>query len=188
MIITMVTGNCHKVDEAVSFFSDVARIEHVSMDLPEIRHEDVRCVAYEKARAAWERLHRPVIVDDTGFFINALNGFPGTCAAYCMKTIGNAGILRLMEGVKDRSAYFQTVIAYATDDGIRVFSGRIDGLVLEMPVGTGGFGYDPIFSFEGRSLAEIPLSEKSVVSHRGRALAGFRDWFISKKPSEYNND
>lgn len=184
----MVTGNRHKVDEVAAFFSGVAQIEHVSLDLPEIRHDDVLSVAYEKAKAAWECLHRPVLVDDTGFFINALNGFPGTCAAYCMRTIGNAGILRLMEGVSDRSAYFETVIGYATGDGVRVFSGRIEGTVLETPVGTEGFGYDPIFAYGGRSLAQMLLSEKSIVSHRGRALAEFRNWFCSENPPENNND
>lgn len=96
-----------------------------------------------------------------------------------MKTIGNEGVLRLMEGITDRSAYFETVIAYASDEGIRVFSGRIDGKILEAPRGSEGFGYDPIFFVGDRSLAELPLSEKSAVSHRGKALAAFRDWFVS---------
>ncbi|KUK69074.1 MAG: Non-canonical purine NTP pyrophosphatase [Methanomicrobiales archaeon 53_19] len=152
----------------------------MNLDLPEIRHDQVSAVASEKARAAWDQLKRPLIVDDTGFFISALNGFPGTCAAYCMKTIGNPGILRLMEGVADRSAYFETVIAYASEEGIKTFSGRIDGEILEAPRGSEGFGYDPIFLLGGRSLAEYLLSEKSAVSHRGRALAHFRDWFVSR--------
>lgn len=180
------TGNPHKVKEVSSFFSGIAEIEHVNLDIPEIRHDDVGAVAYEKAQAAWEHLQRPLIVDDTGFFIHALGGFPGTCAAYCMKTIGNDGILRLMQGVLDRSAFFETVIAYATDEGIELFSGRIDGEVLEEPRGFGGFGYDPIFSSGEKSLAEMTLSEKSTSSHRGRALAAFRDWFVSHHP-EYNN-
>lgn len=151
----------------------------MNLDLPEIRHDEVAAVASGKARAAWDQLKRPLIVDDTGFFISALNGFPGTCAAYCMKTIGNSGILRLMDGVLDRSAYFETVIAYASEEGIQTFSGRIDGEILEAPRGSEGFGYDPIFLLGGRSLAEYPLSEKSAVSHRGKALALFRDWFAS---------
>ncbi len=151
----------------------------MNLDLPEIRHDEVTAVAYEKARSAWDQLKKPLIVDDTGFFISALNGFPGTCAAYCMKTIGNPGILRLMDGVLDRSAYFETVIAYASEDGIQTFSGRIDGEILEAPRGSEGFGYDPIFLLGDRSLAEYPLSEKSAVSHRGKALALFRDWFAS---------
>ncbi|WP_368659895.1 RdgB/HAM1 family non-canonical purine NTP pyrophosphatase [Methanocalculus taiwanensis] len=177
--MTVVTGNPHKVDEIASFFTGIAEIEHLDLDIHEIRHDDVSSVAYEKASAAWDKLKKPLIVDDTGLFIAGLNGFPGTCAAYCMKTIGNGGILRLMEGITDRSAYFETVIAYASDEGIRVFSGRIEGKILEAPRGSEGFGYDPIFFVGDRSLAELPLSEKSAVSHRGKALAAFRDWFVS---------
>lgn len=169
------------MDEIASFFTGIAEIEHIDLDIHEIRHDDVSSVAYEKASAAWDRLKKPLIVDDTGFFIAALNGFPGTCAAYCMKTIGNEGVLRLMDGITDRSAYFETVIAFASEEGIRLFPGRIEGEILEAPRGSEGFGYDPIFLIGNRSLAEFPLSEKSAVSHRGTALAAFRDWFVSTR-------
>jgi XTP/dITP diphosphohydrolase len=132
-------------------------------------------IAREKARYAYERLSRPLIVDDTGFCISALAGFPGPYAAYVLDTIGIAGILRLMEGEKDRSAWFETAIAFADADGIRVFRGRIDGKIVDAR-GTGGFGYDPIFQVGDRTLAEIPLAEKSAISHRGRALAAFRKY------------
>lgn len=132
-------------------------------------------IAREKARYAYERLCRPLIVDDTGFCIAALSGFPGPYAAYVLDTIGLAGILRLMEGKQDRSACFETAIAFADADGIEVFRGRIDGRIVE-PRGDGGFGYDPIFEVGDRTLAEMPLAEKSAISHRGRALAAFREW------------
>lgn len=174
------TGNPHKVDEVASFFSGIAQIEQVDCEIPELRHDDVRSVARAKAETAWDQLRRPLIVDDTGFFVPALNGFPGTCAAYCMKTIGNGGILKLLDREADRSAYFETAIAYASPEGIEVFTGRIDGIITGAPRGLGGFGYDPIFLFDSRTLAELPLSEKSAVSHRGKALALFRDWFVSR--------
>jgi XTP/dITP diphosphohydrolase len=81
-----------------------------------------------------------------------------------------------MDGVADRRAHFETAIAYADGSEIRIFSGVIDGTVTEAPRGGEGFGYDPIFSVEGRTLAEIPLAEKSLISHRARALAAFRGW------------
>ena len=65
------------------------------------------------------KLNTPLIVDDTGFFIDALNGFPGPYAAYVLNSIGNAGILKLMEGISDRNARFTTGIAYADERGIR---------------------------------------------------------------------
>lgn len=158
------------------FFEGVAVVEHVRLEIPEYRDNDVRNIAREKARYAYSRIGQPLIVDDTAFCVDALNGFPGPYAAYVQETIGNAGILKLMDGVGDRQAHFETAIAYADGSEIRIFSGVIDGMVTEAPRGGEGFGYDPIFAVEGRTLAEIPLAEKSLISHRARALAAFRAW------------
>jgi XTP/dITP diphosphohydrolase len=132
-------------------------------------------VAERKAAYAHAALKRPVICDDTGFFVSALNGFPGSCAAYVQKTIGNQGILRLLDRKTDRSAWFETGIAYADQNGVRVFTGRIDGVVVD-PRGEGGFGYDPIFAINGRTLAEMSADEKNRVSHRSRGLIALREW------------
>lgn len=157
---------------------------HVALDIPELRSDDVSAIAREKARFAYAHLATPLIVDDTSFVIDALNGFPGPYAGYVLGTIGNTGILKLMEGVPDRNAHFTTAIAYADEHGIRVFPGTIHGQIISVPRGTGGFGYDPIFEVGGRTLAELPLEEKSRMSHRALALAAFRDWFVQ----EYTKD
>jgi XTP/dITP diphosphohydrolase len=150
----------------------------VALDCPEYRDDDVRKIAKGKARYAYGKLAVPLIVDDTSFAIDALNGFPGPYAAYVQNAIGNAGILRLMDGVADRRASFTTAIAFADADGIRVFTGTIGGTITTAPRGREGFGYDPIFECNGKTLAEIPLEEKNQISHRAQALAAFHDWFI----------
>lgn len=177
--LIVVTGNPGKAREVASYFAGILEVEHVACDLPELRDNDVGVIAREKARCAYEMLNAPLIVDDTGFFIDALAGFPGPYAAYVQDTLGNAGILKLMEGVSDRSAHFETVIAYADDAGILIFRGILPGTIARSPRGTEGFGYDPVFEFEGRTLAEIPLAEKSKISHRGRALAALREWLVA---------
>jgi XTP/dITP diphosphohydrolase len=179
LIITVVTGNAHKAVEVAAFFSGMIDVRHVGLDIPEHRSEDVCEIAKGKAQYAWDTLAIPLIVDDTSFSIDALNGFPGPYAAYVLKALGNAGILKLMEGVTDRKAHFTTAIAYADREGIQVFPGTIRGEISTAPRGTGGFGYDPIFEVSGRTLAELPLEEKSRISHRALALAAFRDWFLS---------
>ncbi len=181
MRITVVTSNPHKAEEVAAFFGDATEVEHELLEIPEYRYEDVAVIASEKARYAFERVRRPLIVDDTGFFIQALSGFPGSCAAYVMKTLGNDGILKLMEGVGNRKSWFETVIAYADGKDLKTFSGRIDGVIVP-PRGSLGFGYDPIFEWEGRTLAELTTEEKSRISHRGLALAAFRDWFTGHNP------
>jgi XTP/dITP diphosphohydrolase len=174
--IAVVTSNPHKAAEIAAFFGPAATVEHIRMEIPEFRHNDVGEIARRKAEHAFGLLHRPLMVDDTAFCISALRGFPGPYAAYVLDTIGNKGILRLMEGVFDRNAWFETAIACATGDGITVFLGRIDGVIVS-PRGSGGFGYDPIFECrDGRTLAELTLEEKSRVSHRGRALSSMKAW------------
>ena len=181
MKLTVVTGNAHKAVEVAAFFGNEIEVVHVALDIPEYRSDDVTEIAREKARYAYAHLSTPLIVDDTAFCIDALNGFPGPYAAYVLAAIGNAGILKLMDGIPDRNAHFTTAIAYADKTGIRVFPGTLHGQIIPVPRGTGGFGYDPIFEVGGRTLAEYPLEEKSRTSHRALALAAFRDWFVQGK-------
>ncbi|MFA4877370.1 MAG: RdgB/HAM1 family non-canonical purine NTP pyrophosphatase [Methanoregula sp.] len=182
----MVTGNANKAREVAAFFGGLLEVTHVALDLPEHRSDDVGEIAAGKARFAFGQLHTPLIVDDTGLSIQALNGFPGPYAAYVQQSIGNTGILKLMEGRKDRAARFTTAIAYADESGIRVFPGILDGQISQRSRGAEGFGYDPIFEIGNTTLAEIPIEEKSRISHRARALAAFHDWFVQEHSPEMN--
>lgn len=179
MNITFVTSNIHKAEEAAGILQGLATVEHISLECPEIRDESVAVVAKGKAEYAYAKLGCPVICDDTGFFVRALNGFPGSCAAYVQKTIGNAGILQLLADKHDRSAWFETGIAYADADGVQVFVGRIDGMIVE-PKGMGGFGYDPIFAVNGITLAEMSADEKNQVSHRSIGFHALRRWLLNR--------
>jgi XTP/dITP diphosphohydrolase len=177
--IVFVTSNVHKAQEVAAFFAGIAEITHVPLECPEYRDDDIGEIARRKAEHAFGELKVPLMVDDTGFSISALKGFPGPYAAYVHRTIGNEGILKLMEGVDNRRAWFETAIAYAEDTGIHIFRGRLEGEVVP-PRGSGGFGYDPIFAFGGKTLSEYSLAEKSTVSHRGKALLLFREWFLER--------
>jgi XTP/dITP diphosphohydrolase len=177
----MVTGNANKAAEVAAFFAGELDVAHVSLELPEHRSDDVGEIARGKAAFAYQQLKTPLIVDDTGFFIDALNGFPGPYAAFVLNAIGNAGILKLMEGRTDRTARFTTAIAFADDQGVRVFTGTIEGCITDSPRGSRGFGYDPIFAAGTLTLAEIPMEEKSRISHRAKALRAFHDWFMQER-------
>jgi XTP/dITP diphosphohydrolase len=174
MKLLVVTSNPHKADEIRSYFGGLVEVEDARLECPECRHDDVAEIARYKAEFAWEKLKQPLIVDDTALCIDSLSGFPGPYAAYVFYKIGNEGILRLTAG-KSRKAHFETAIAYADLSGIRVFRGILPGLLVE-PRGREGFGYDPIFEWNGRTLAEIPLDEKSRISHRALALRELYSW------------
>ena len=176
-MITVVTGNKNKAAEVEAFFSGITEVSHIPFNCIEPQSESISEIAQAKAEQAYAALRRPLIVDDTGLFIEELRGFPGPYAAYVQDALGNTGILRLMEGVTNRHAYFATSIAYADERGIQTFEGRIDGEITDTPHGTDGFGYDPIFSVDGRTLAEMNMEEKNTVSHRAHALFAFREWY-----------
>jgi XTP/dITP diphosphohydrolase len=179
----MVTSNADKAVEVAAFFGGALEVTHISLEIPEHRSDYVGEIARGKAQYAYDRLRTPLIVDDTGFSIDALNGFPGPYAAYVLHTIGNPGILKLMDGVKNRNAHFTTAIAFADESGIQVFTGTIHGSIAASPRGSNGFGYDPVVDINGRTLAEMSLEEKSVISHRAKALTAFRDWFLLRNQS-----
>ncbi|MBN2229530.1 MAG: XTP/dITP diphosphatase [Candidatus Thorarchaeota archaeon] len=177
--IVLVTQNKHKLAEITSLFNEY-KISFDTTDLEklEIRSQNVKSIAIAAAKHAYETLQRPVVVDDTGFFVEALNNFPGSYAAYVLQTIDCAGILRLLEGEKNRNAKFVTAVAFCDHNHLEVFLGEMTGTVSQKPSGKGGFGYDPIFIPEGYSqtYAELSFSEKVRISHRTRAFRAFLEW------------
>jgi XTP/dITP diphosphohydrolase len=97
------------------------------------------------------------------------------------KTIGNQGILRLMEGEQNRKAFFKSVVAYV-EPGTKpcMFLGEIHGQIGFKARGTKGFGYDPIFYVNDRSLGEMEIEEKNKISHRARSMKALREWLVSR--------
>ncbi|HSB47724.1 MAG TPA: XTP/dITP diphosphatase [Candidatus Bilamarchaeum sp.] len=162
------TSNKGKFAEAQKALSPLGiEITHFPFSHNEIRSDRLDDVAREAAEEAFRQCQEPVFVEDSGLFIKSLNGFPGTYSAWVLKKVGIPGILRLMGGSKDRSAYFEACIAYADANGIKLFHGRCEGTISEIPRGTGGFGYDPIFvpeGFEQTFAQNIELKNK--LSHR----------------------
>ena len=125
------------------------------------------------------------MVEDAGLFIEALKGFPGPYSSYVYKTLGVQGILKLMEGVKRREAYFLSAIAYA-EPGLepKVFLGKVEGFIVPEARGSKGFGFDPIFQPKGseKTFAEMGVEEKNRFSHRAKALSALAEWLKRGKP------
>ncbi len=143
----------------------------MKLDLPEIQAATTAEVALEKARAAFERLGRPAIVEDAGLELRGLGGFPGPFIKYWESLGGLASICRAADGVNDRSIEAVCVLALCDENGAWTVEGRTRGTVAEAPRGANGFGWDAIFVPEGetRTFAEMSAVEKDAVSHRRRA-------------------
>ncbi len=142
-------------------------------------------IAETSAIDAAKKCNLPVIVEDAGLFIKALNGFPGPYSSYVNKTIGVEGILKLMRGIKDRTAYFFSVVAFYDPDinELEFFYGKVEGEIAEEARGKSGFGFDPIFTpieGDGRTFAEMGVEEKNKFSHRSKALRKFAKWYKQK--------
>ncbi|PHP45278.1 non-canonical purine NTP pyrophosphatase, RdgB/HAM1 family [Methanosarcinales archaeon ex4572_44] len=178
MHVIFVTGNRGKVREAEFILgARGVSLTQVECEYPEVQADELEVIAASGARWAADRLGRSVIVDDSGIFVSALNGFPGPYSAYVQRTIGNKGVLKLMEGVLDRSAVVKSVIGFCEPGGESVtFTGVIGGVVSDCERGTNGFGFDPIFEVGGRTLGEMLPGEKNLISHRALALRKFVDW------------
>ncbi len=164
----LITHNRHKYEEIKKIIPD---LEMVDMEYPEIQADTLEEVVEFSLDYLAERMEGNFIIDDSGLFIEALNGFPGVYSAYVFNTIGNDGILSLMRNAENRRAYFKTVIGIRFQGVNYKLVGICHGSIAEEPRGTNGFGYDPIFIPEGyeKTFAEMSTEEKNRISHRGKA-------------------
>lgn len=134
-----------------------------------------------KAKAVCAASGLPAIADDSGLCVDALNGAPGVYTArYGGPGLDDEGRYRLLlqnlHGLSPRTCHFETAIACAFPDGtVLTAQGRCDGTVAYAPMGTDGFGYDPIFWVPGlkKTFAQLNAQEKNAISHRGQALRAF---------------
>lgn len=142
-----------------------------------------------KARAIAMLCDYPVISDDSGLCVDALDGAPGI---YSARFAGedaddkdrNMYLLKLLNGVENRKAHYVAAIAYITPDGKEITTvGTTDGEILTEEQGTGGFGYDPLFYCTeiGKCFGVATPDEKNAVSHRGRALRKLYDILNSEE-------
>lgn len=169
-MVLFITSNEGKFREAKSIGERYGiEVEWLKEEYLEPQGSDLRDIAKKSAELLAEKIKKPFFIEDSGLFIPALNGFPGPYSSFVFKTIGNEGILKLMEGIEDRRAYFLAVIAFFDGEKVLTFEGRVDGRIATEMRGDKGFGFDPIFEYNGRTFAEMG-EDKNEVSHRRKAL------------------
>lgn len=189
--LVLSTGNKNKVMEIREILKDLA-IEVLSKD--EAGLGDIEVVedgetlednSIKKARALKELTDHMVMADDSGLFVDSLDGAPGVYSSRYGGEDGNDRLnnITLISNLKgkNRTASFQSVIALIDENGIEhTVKGICRGSLLEEPRGTNGFGYDPLFVPEGydKSFAELPKEVKNSISHRRRAIDGLREVIV----------
>jgi len=182
-ILVIATRNPDKLREIAHLFQafsidvrGLAEFSHVSPvleDRPTIFEN-----AMKKAMEVAQQVEHWVLADDTGLFVDALDGAPGVMSARYsgLDATYESNMWKLLselEGVPKmkRSAVFRTVIALRTEKSLHLVEGELHGRITSLPRGEYGFGYDPVFELsDGRTLAELEFEEKNRISHRAQAL------------------
>lgn len=165
----LVTGSHGKIAEArVALGHDV---EAVEMDLPEIQGLNVLEIVREKAEAAWQRVQRPLVVEEACLSLLALNGFPGPLIKWMLMAVGAEGISKTAHALNNDRAVARCVLLYKDGERTVMGEGMTTGKLIHPGRGEHGFGWDPVFLADGenRTFAELTGKEKDAVSHRGKA-------------------
>jgi XTP/dITP diphosphohydrolase len=189
MQIVFATNNENKLREinqilGNSFQLLSLRDLNVTDDIPE-NEPTLEGNALYKARYIYRIAGMDVFADDTGLEIDTLNGKPGVHSARFAGDAkdSNANIdkvLALLGQEANRRARFRTIIALIIDGKEFLFEGNVEGRIINEKRGNEGFGYDPVFVPEGesRTFAQMPLSEKNLISHRARAFEKLRNFLL----------
>ena len=181
MKLVFASNNKNKIQEIQALVPNIIQIVSLeeigcTEDIPETA-DTIEGNAILKANYVTEKYGFDCFADDTGLEVDALNGAPGVYSARYAgeQKDANDNMDKLLSELKDKSnrkANFKTVIALNLNGKQNLFTGIINGKIIEEKIGTNGFGYDPIFVADGyeKTFAELSMEEKSTISHRGIAV------------------
>lgn len=189
--VIVATSNRGKLEEIRSSLSfegwEFVTAADLGLEAPEIDEtgDDFTENAMLKAQAYHALFGMPAIADDSGLIVDALGGEPGVRSAryageHATDEKNNGKLLVALQGLGPdmRAARFQSSVVFIDGDGqAHAAFGTCEGGIGTTPIGTGGFGYDPLFlpaATPGRTMAELTVAEKNAISHRGAALCSLK--------------
>jgi XTP/dITP diphosphohydrolase len=185
MRLCFASNNAHKLDEIRPLLpADLHLLSLADIgcheELPETQ-PTLEGNARQKAQYVFDHYGVACFADDTGLEVAALGGAPGVYSARYAgpqreATDNVAKLLHELGPQPNRQARFRTVVSLVRGAAdVHEFSGEVAGVIAAAPIGSSGFGYDPVFvpsEGDGRTFAEMTLAEKNLLSHRARAVAG----------------
>lgn len=184
MKLIFATSNQNKINEVSRILGNNLEIEGTSLEIDEIQSIDPVKVVEAKAKAYFNQLKTPLIVEDTSLSFNGLNGLPGPYINDFSKALRNKGLIDLLSSTDNRRAVAQVTFCLIVDENnIHTFEGKVEGTIANQEKGTNGFGWDPIFIPLGqeKTFAEMQDSEKDNYSMRAKALSLLQQ-YISANP------
>ncbi|HHV03721.1 MAG TPA: RdgB/HAM1 family non-canonical purine NTP pyrophosphatase [Bacteroidales bacterium] len=189
MELMFATANIHKCYEARAILGPSVSIIMpsslgLSGNIPETGFT-LEENALQKSLFLWDKFHIPCFADDTGLEVDGLGGAPGVYSARyagpaCLPADNVKKLLEEMQYMTNRAARFRCVIALILNGTPQFFEGIVEGSIIRIPKGAGGFGYDPVFVPLGwdKTFAEMSEKEKNEISHRKRALEKMARLFV----------
>jgi XTP/dITP diphosphohydrolase len=186
MKLKFITTNKHKVEEIGAILKEYGvELEQAIIDYPENKEASIEEVAREAAKNLAEELGEPVMVEDTGFYFDAYDNFPGSQPKFVIKSIGFDGIFRLLAG-KDRGFTARTAIGYCEPEKEpQIFIGEMHGQVIDHIVNPDAdtMPYNHIIIPDGynKTVAEMNIAEKNQVLQRGKAARKLGEYLMNKK-------
>lgn len=175
MKITFVTGSQNKYDEAKQI---IPELERQDLDLVEVQGIDPKPIIAHKLEEAKRVLQGNLVVEDISLYFGSLAGLPGPLIKWFMKTIGNDGLVKIVESFGNTKATAKCIVGISKEDGtIEYFEGSINGDIVQ-PRGENGFGWDAIFQPTGwdKTFAEMTQEEKNEISMRKIAFQKLSDY------------
>lgn len=189
--LVFATNNNHKLHEVRNIVGSAFEIislkeAGLNEELPETS-DTLEGNALQKARRVKELTGMDCFADDTGLMVDALDDAPGVYSArfageHCSPEDNMAKLLQMMDGISNRNARFETVIALVSETGEHLFRGVAPGRIATDRAGHNGFGYDPIFISDetGLRFAEMTETDKNSISHRGRATEKLIEFLMAR--------
>jgi XTP/dITP diphosphohydrolase len=175
MDILLATKNINKYKEISNIFKDTGNFHQTvyKKDLIDVKEDKDTILenAKKKAHEIYDYYRVPVVSDDSGLFVNVLNGMPGIRSKRYSgeNATDQENIEKLLSNLsqkQDRSGYFKTVLYFYDGKNEITTEGILEGFITKDPRGVNGFGYDSIFEYESKTLAELTSEEKNRISHR----------------------
>lgn len=167
--ITVITSNRDKLAEINKILGTNHKVS--TLDIPEIQSLNLDQVITAKAKEAYAKIKKPVLVEDISLEIKTLKGLPGPFIKFFLHTLGTEGTVALVKGKKTDT---KVTAAIAIFDGknLRIFKGKVTGTLSRKNRGERGFGFDKVFIPRGytKTYAQMPSKLKNKISHRAKAL------------------
>lgn len=176
--LVVITSNENKLSEINQILGTNHKVSTV--DIPEIQSLNINEVITAKAKAAYEKIKKPVLVTDVSLEIEGFNNLPGPFIKFFLFTLGTEKTVALLNGKGTRA---KAIEADAIYDGkfLKIFKGTMVGSLALKDRGTNGFGFDKVFVPRGytKTFAEMPTSLKNKISHRAKALEKLKKYLTS---------